>query len=348
MWLQWFKTAGSGVEWLELVTVERECHQLYEQYKGEEWVHPFDVHFVPVDPSLEFLMDDLMAGMMVSAPVVTSASNTAKHPVGVLAVARGEGRSKGHGGEEAANHGDIQEVGPLTPKAVAGGVTRESKGKGKAKARDKEDKDIEEQIEETFTDKCLATLLHWQKASTVVDTSLRAGMKLEKAKGKEEVMSGSSGGAKAKSKEWVESDEDGGDNGSNNDNDNKVPLAQKQAASPASVASVNKKGEGDVEMREMTPLVTVTEVEQEASDMEIEGKEEFKATPATIEEDEEEKRAEEVEVQQWGTWSDMPLRQVGDDELEWLGEDLGWLTLLTSAALLADFDERVAGVEQQF
>ncbi|KAG5347321.1 hypothetical protein C0989_012257, partial [Termitomyces sp. Mn162] len=41
-WLQWFKTAGSGVEWLELATVEKECHQLYEQYKGEEWVHPFD------------------------------------------------------------------------------------------------------------------------------------------------------------------------------------------------------------------------------------------------------------------------------------------------------------------
>ncbi|KAG5724828.1 hypothetical protein E4T56_gene12635 [Termitomyces sp. T112] len=142
MWLQWFKTAGSGVEWLELAIVEKECHQLYEQYKGEEWVYPFDVHFVPVNPSLEFLMDDLMVGMTVSALAVTSTSNTAKHPVGALAV-----------------------------------------------------------------------------------------------------------------------------------------------------------GEGNVEMREMTPLATVTEVEQEASDMEVEGEEEFKATPAAIKEDKEEEWAEEVKVQ---------------------------------------------------
>ncbi|KNZ80868.1 hypothetical protein J132_04127 [Termitomyces sp. J132] len=158
MWLQWFKTAGSGVEWPELATVKRECHQLYEQYKGEEWA--------PVNPSLEFLMDNLMAGMMVSAPAVTSASDTAKHLVGVLVVVRGKGWSKGCGGKEAENHGDIQEAGPSTPKAVAGGIARElattprSKGKGKAKAQNKDDKDIEEQIEETFTNKCLATLLH--------------------------------------------------------------------------------------------------------------------------------------------------------------------------------------------
>ncbi|KAG5346211.1 hypothetical protein C0989_000954, partial [Termitomyces sp. Mn162] len=44
-WLQWFKTSGSGVEWPELATVEKECCQLYEKYKGEEWVRPFDVHF---------------------------------------------------------------------------------------------------------------------------------------------------------------------------------------------------------------------------------------------------------------------------------------------------------------
>ncbi|KAG5349136.1 hypothetical protein C0989_005680 [Termitomyces sp. Mn162] len=92
----------------------------------------------------------------------------------------------------------------------------------------------------------------------------------------------------------------------------------------------------------------VAEVEWEASDMEVKGKEEFKATPATIEEDKEEEWAEEVEVQQWGTWSDTPLCQVSNNKLEWLGEDLGWLMLLTSAASLVDFDERVAGVEQQF
>ncbi|KAG5348943.1 hypothetical protein C0989_007047 [Termitomyces sp. Mn162] len=253
-WLQWFKTMGSGVEWPELATVKRECCQLYKQYKEEEWVRPFDIHF--------------------------------------------------------------------------------------------------EQIEEMFTDKRLATLLHWQKASTVVDTGLGAGMKLEKAKGKvtvslakrqeykcmqgaEEVTSGSSRGAKAKSKEWVESNEDGGNNGTS-------PASVASAKRPQTVAS--KEGEGDMEMRETTPLAMVAEVEREASNMEVEGKEEFEAAPAAIKEDEEEERAEEVK----GTWSDTPLRQVGDDELEWLGEDLDWPTPLTSVALLADFNERAAGVERQF
>ncbi|KAG5331229.1 hypothetical protein C0989_008248 [Termitomyces sp. Mn162] len=385
-------------------------------------------------------------------------------------MARGEGQSKGCGGNEVVNCGDIQEAGPLTPKAAACGVARglatspqlattpRSKGKGKAKAQDEEDKDIEEQIEETFTNKCLVTLLRWQKASTVVDTGLGAGMKLEKAKGKvtvllvkrqeykctqgvcdncwadndpegcwyptgvqpcyccdstrkscshsgqslrstggkfakriatkaalvrnarafverqqelarrgesiklkpsslslptlqEEVTSGSSGGAKAKSKEWVESDENGGDGSSNNDNDNKVPLAQKRAASPAPVTSAKRpqtvtseEGEGDVEMREMTPLVMVAEVEQEASDIEVEGEEEFEAAPATIEEE----WAEDVKGRRRGNWSNTPLRQVGDDELEWLGKDLGWPTPLMSAVSLADFDERAAGVERRF
>ncbi|KAG5349805.1 hypothetical protein C0989_001796 [Termitomyces sp. Mn162] len=172
------------------------------------------------------------------------------------------------------------------------------------------------------------------------------------AQGKaEEVTSGSSGGTKVKSKEWVESDEDGGNSSGDNDNDNKVPLAPKQAASPAPVTSTKRpqmvaseEGEGDVEMRETTPLVTVAEVEPEVSDMEVEGKEEFKAAPATIEENKEEEWAEEVK----GTWSDTPLCQVGDDKLEWLGEDLGWPTLLTSVASLADFNKRAAGVEWWF
>ncbi|KAG5330761.1 hypothetical protein C0989_008675, partial [Termitomyces sp. Mn162] len=110
----------------------------------------------------------------------------------------------------------------------------------------------------------------------------------------------------------------------------------------------SKEGEEDVEMREMTPLAMVAEVEQEASNMEVEGKEEFEAAPAPIEAGEEEERAEEVEVQRWGTWSDTPLCQVGDNKLEWLGEDLGWPTPLTSAASLVDFDERAAGVERRF
>ncbi|KNZ81966.1 hypothetical protein J132_09287 [Termitomyces sp. J132] len=106
----------------------------------------------------------------------------------------------------------------------------------------------------------------------------------------------------------------------------------------------SEEGEGDVEMRETTPLVMVAEVEWEASNMEVESEEEFKAAPAAIKEDEEEEWAEEVKR----TWSNTPLHQVGDNELEWLGKDLGWPMLLTSAALLVDFDERAAGVEQQF
>ncbi|KAG5349313.1 hypothetical protein C0989_004706 [Termitomyces sp. Mn162] len=141
-------------------------------------------------------MDNLMAGMTVSAPVVASASNAAKHPVGALAVVRGEGQSKGREDDEAADRRDIQAAGPSTPKAAAGSVARglamsprlattpRSKGKGKGKAQDKEDEDTEDQIEETFTDKCLAILLHWQKALTVVDTGMGARVKLEKAKGK--------------------------------------------------------------------------------------------------------------------------------------------------------------------
>ncbi|KAG5333478.1 hypothetical protein C0989_005762, partial [Termitomyces sp. Mn162] len=156
----------------------------------------------------------------------------------------------------------------------------------------------------------------------------------------EEAVVGGSGGAKVKSREVVESDKD------NNDSDGNVPLARKQAASPASVAS--KEGEGEVEMRETTSLATVAEAEWEASNMEVKGGEELKAVPAVAEEDQEEKRAEEVKVQQRRTWSNTPLRQVGDNKLEWLGEDLGWLTPLTSAASLVDFNERAAGVEWRF
>ncbi|KAG5353340.1 hypothetical protein C0989_007784 [Termitomyces sp. Mn162] len=63
------------------------------------------------------------------------------HSVGVLAVARGEEWSKGHGGKERANCRDITEEGPSTPKAAAGGVTRglatalRGKGEGKGKGR---------------------------------------------------------------------------------------------------------------------------------------------------------------------------------------------------------------------
>ncbi|KNZ81497.1 hypothetical protein J132_00463 [Termitomyces sp. J132] len=262
-------------------------------------------------------MDDLTAGMTVSAAAVASASDTAKHPVGALAVARGEGRSKACEDDEAANCGDIQEAGPSTPKAAAGGVARglamlprlattlRSKGKGKGKARKEEDKNIEDHIEEMFTDKCLATLLCWRKTSMVVDTGLGAGVKLEKAKGKVTVLLEKQQEYKcmqgACENCWANNDPEG----------------------------CCEEGEGDVEMRETTPLATVAEAEREASNME-------------------EERAEEAKVWQRGTWSDTPLRQVGNDELEWLGEDLGWPTPLMSAASLVDFDERVAGVERWF
>ncbi|KAG5335750.1 hypothetical protein C0989_000473 [Termitomyces sp. Mn162] len=316
-WLQWFKTAESGVEWLELANVERECCQFYEQYKGEEWVCPFDVHFALVNPSLEFLIDDLTAGMTVSAPAVTSASNTTKHPVGALVVARREKWSKGHGGKERVNCGNITEEGPSTPKAVAGSIARglailprlvttprgKEEGKGKSKAQEEDDKDIEEQIEERFSDKRLVTLFHWQKVLMVVDTGLGAGVVLMKAKGKVTVL-----------------------------------LEKRQEFKCTQGA--------DVEMRKMTPLVTVAEVECKASDIEVESKE-FKAAPVAIEE-EKNKVAKGTKVQQRGTWRNMPLCQVGNDKLEWLSKDLAWLMLLTPVTSLADFNERVAEVEQRF
>ncbi|KAG5335138.1 hypothetical protein C0989_002314 [Termitomyces sp. Mn162] len=172
MWLQWFKTAGSGVEWPKLATVKKQCHQLYEQYKGEDWIWQFDIHFAPVNPLLEFLMEDLVAGMTVSALAVASASDTAKHPPCVLAVVTGAEQSEGHGNESCMNQGDIGVAGPLTPKGAVGGVakglamlprvatTPKSKGKGKGKAREEEE-EFKEQIEDNFTNKQLATLFHW-------------------------------------------------------------------------------------------------------------------------------------------------------------------------------------------
>ncbi|KAG5331695.1 hypothetical protein C0989_007442 [Termitomyces sp. Mn162] len=198
---------------------------------------------------------------------------------------------------------------------------------------------LQDHIEETFTDKCLATLLHWQKASMVVDTGLGAGMKLEKAKGKVTV-------SLEKRQEYKRMQGACDNCWADNDPEGCWYPTGVQPCYRCNIAS--KEGEGDVEMRETTPLVTVTEAEWEASDMEVEGEEELKAVPAAAEEDKEEERAEEAKVWRRGTWSDTPLRQVGNDELEWLGEDLGWPTPLMSAASLVDFDERVAGVERQF
>ncbi|KAG5717931.1 hypothetical protein E4T56_gene1697 [Termitomyces sp. T112] len=94
----------------------------------------------------------------------------------------------------------------------------------------------------------------------------------------------------------------------------------------------SKEGEEDVEM---TLLATVAEVEWEASDMEVKREGELEAAAIVVEKDE---GAKETKVYQ----------QVGDNELEWLGKDLAWPTLLVLAVLLLDFNKRVAGVEQQF
>ncbi|KAG5350731.1 hypothetical protein C0989_009489 [Termitomyces sp. Mn162] len=199
-WLHWFETAGSGMEWPKLATVEKECCQLYEKYKQEDWICIFDKHFAPVDPLLEFLMEDLVAEMMVSTMAVASTSNPAKHPLCELAVTTGVEQSKGHGSEGSANCGDIGVAGPLTPKHVVGSISKglamlprvvttlKIKGKGKDKARLEEEEEIKELVEDLFTNKCLVSLLCWQKALTVVNTGMGAGVVLKKAKGKSTVL----------------------------------------------------------------------------------------------------------------------------------------------------------------
>ncbi|KAH0587142.1 hypothetical protein H2248_005957 [Termitomyces sp. 'cryptogamus'] len=95
------------------------------------------------------------------------------------------------------NQRDIGEAGPSTPKHAAGSVakrlamlprvatTPKGKGKGKGKAREEEEEEeFIELIQDTFTNKYLVSLLCWQKALTVVDISMGAGVVLKRAKGK--------------------------------------------------------------------------------------------------------------------------------------------------------------------
>ncbi|KAG5349919.1 hypothetical protein C0989_001254 [Termitomyces sp. Mn162] len=64
-----------------------------------------------------------------------------------------------------------------------------SKEKGKGKGREEEEEEeFEEPVEDNFKDKCLAALLHWQKALTVVDMVMGAGVVLEKAKERSTVL----------------------------------------------------------------------------------------------------------------------------------------------------------------
>ncbi|KAH0590124.1 hypothetical protein H2248_000301 [Termitomyces sp. 'cryptogamus'] len=81
--------SGSGMEWVELATVDKECQQLYEQYKGEDWIREFNKHFACLLPLLEFLLEELETEMMVSAGVLAKTGNTAKHPPCELTITMG-------------------------------------------------------------------------------------------------------------------------------------------------------------------------------------------------------------------------------------------------------------------
>ncbi|KAG5729811.1 hypothetical protein E4T56_gene991 [Termitomyces sp. T112] len=172
---------GSGMEWAELATVDKECQQLYEKYKEEEWICDFNKHFAPLPSSLKFLMEDLEAGIMASVSDVARASDSAKHPPCKLAMMMGVEHSEGCGGEHVA--GSVAKGLVMLPRVV---TTPKSKGKGKAKAREEEEEEdkFEDPIEDLFTNKCLASLLQWRKALMVVDTGMGTGVVLKKAKEK--------------------------------------------------------------------------------------------------------------------------------------------------------------------
>ncbi|KAG5732032.1 hypothetical protein E4T56_gene18259 [Termitomyces sp. T112] len=82
----------------------------------------------------------------------------------------------------------------------------------------------------------------------------------------------------------------------------------------------------DMEMREKTLLVAVTEVELAVSREEV--------VEEAMEVEKNEESDEEARVQQHGTWTSTPLHQVGNNRLEWQGEDLVSPTPLMLAMLL--------------
>ncbi|KAG5719755.1 hypothetical protein E4T56_gene18579 [Termitomyces sp. T112] len=154
-----FETAGSKIEWVELVAVDKECQQLYEQYKGEGWVQNYNKHFAP--PSLEYLLEDLEASMMLLKDFLSSNNQFFfQHSPQKLTIVIEVECSEGCRKEGSANGGDIGEAGPSTPKHAAGGIAKGlvtllrvvtiPKGKGKGKAKDEDE-------EEDFVDqfKCL-------------------------------------------------------------------------------------------------------------------------------------------------------------------------------------------------
>ncbi|KAG5721939.1 hypothetical protein E4T56_gene18400 [Termitomyces sp. T112] len=89
--------------------------------------------------------------------------------------------------------------------------------------------------------------------------------------------------------------------------------------------------------------MVATKAEEEGEDVEMWGEDSLS-------------NSQRDESNEEGTWTSMPLQQVGNDKLEWLGEDLALLTLLMSASLLHGYDKRVVvrydkravGVERQF
>ncbi|KAG5350261.1 hypothetical protein C0989_011870 [Termitomyces sp. Mn162] len=258
-WLQWFKTAESGVEWPELAIVKKECCQLYKQYKGEEWIQPFDVHFALVDPSLEFLLEDLMVGMIVSALAVASASNTTKPPE--VALTDSPSAAEPLWSVEP----DIREAEPSIPKIVAGGIvkglamlprvvtTLRSKGKGKSKNKAQEE---EEDFEE--------------KSKEVVESNDKEGSK---------------------------GSDNGDDNNDNVPLAQKQSASLASVASIEQLRTIaskeREKEVEDVEMREKTPLAMIAEAELATSDMEVEGGEEFEAAAIAMEKDTEEDKGED-------------------------------------------------------
>ncbi|KAG5348738.1 hypothetical protein C0989_008559, partial [Termitomyces sp. Mn162] len=112
----------------------------------------------PVNPSLEFLLGDLMAGMTLFKDLSLDDQFFFQHLLGALVLVRGKEQSKGHRSKNRANCEDIREAGPSTPKVASGSIAKElamlprvvttlrSKGKGKGKAREEEE-DEEEQLE---------------------------------------------------------------------------------------------------------------------------------------------------------------------------------------------------------
>ncbi|KAG5726198.1 hypothetical protein E4T56_gene14760 [Termitomyces sp. T112] len=94
-----------------------------------------------------------------------------------------------------------------------------------------------------------------------------------------------------------------------------MPLAWRWAATPSSVASTKqqktvaseegREEQEDVEMREKTPLVTVTKVKLVVSGGEVEGKQEVEEEAMEVEKAKESN--EETVMQQQGTQTSTPL-----------------------------------------